>query len=42
MEMDTTGMETLVISIYQSYGAVLFEFAVQLKLFSETKLKPFE
>jgi len=40
--MDTTGMETLVISIYQSYGAVLFEGAVQLKLFLETKLKPFE
>ena len=36
--MDTTAMGTLVISIYKSYGVVLFEGAVQLKLFPETNL----
>jgi len=39
--MNTTGMGTLV-HVYKSYGAVLFEGAVQLKLFTETKIKPFE
>jgi len=36
MEMDTTGMGILVISVYRSYGAVLFEGVLQLKLFPET------
>ena len=34
--MDTTGIGTPVISVYKSYGAVLFEGVVQLKLFPET------
>ena len=41
MEMDTIGMGTLVMSIYKSYGVVLIKGAVQLKLFPETKIKPF-
>ena len=40
--MDTTGIGTPVISVYKSYGAVLFKGVVQLKLFPETKIKPFE
>ena len=31
--MDTTGMGILVISVYKSYGAVLFEDVVQLNYF---------
>ena len=42
MDMDTTGMGMLVVSVYIRYGAVLFKGAVQLKLFPETKIKPFE
>ena len=42
MDMGITGMGTLVMSVYKSYGAVLFEGVVQLKLFPETKIKPFE
>ena len=40
--MNTSGMKTLVISVYTKYGAALFEGVVQLKLFPETKIKPFE
>lgn len=42
IDVNTTGMGTLVISVYKRYGAVLFEDAVQLKLFPVTKIKPFE
>jgi len=42
IDMDTTGMGMLVISAYIRYGAVLFKSAIQLKLFPETKKKPFE
>ena len=42
MDMSTLGMKTLVISVYKSYGVVLFEGVVQLKLFPETKIKSFE
>jgi len=42
MDMNTSGMGTLVINVYKKYGAVLFEGAVQLKLFPETRIKPFE
>ena len=40
--MDTSGMGVLVISVYKKYGAVLFEGAVQLKLFPEIRIKPFK
>ena len=40
--MNTTGIKTLVISVYNKYSAVLFEGAVQLKIFPETKIKPFK
>ena len=40
--MNTSGMKALVISVYKKYGAVLFEGAVQLKLFPETKIEPFK
>ena len=32
---------TPLISVYKRYGVVLFEGVVQLKLFSETEIKPF-
>ena len=35
MDMDTTGTGAPVKSVYKRYGAVLFEGAVQLKLFPE-------
>ena len=35
MDMNTSGMKTLV---YKRYGVVLFDIAVQLKLFPETKM----
>jgi len=35
-------MGALVISIYKKYGAVLFEGAIQLTSFPETRIKPFE
>ena len=34
--MNTSGITTLVISVYKKYSAV------QLKIFPETKIKPFE
>ena len=37
--MNTKGTKTLVISVYKKYGMVLFDGAVQLKLFPETKIK---
>ena len=40
--MNTSGMGVLVISVYKKYGAVLIEGAVQLTLFPETRIKPFE
>jgi len=40
--MNISGMKTLVISAYKRYGAVLFEGVAQLKLFPETKIKPFK
>jgi len=40
--MNILGMGVLVISVYKKYGAVLFEGAVQLTLFPETRIKPFE
>ena len=40
--MNSSGMGLLVISVYKNYGAVLFEGAVQLALFPETRIKPFE
>jgi len=42
MDMNTSDMGVLVISVYKKYGAVLFEGAVQLTLFPETRIKPFE
>ena len=40
--MNTNGEGTLVIIVYKRYGAVQFEGAVQLKLFPETRVKPFK
>ena len=40
--MNTSGMGALVISVNKKYGKVLFEGAVQLTLFSETRIKPFK
>ena len=39
-----SGMKRLVICVYKNliHGAVLIEGAVQLKLFPDTKIKPFE
>ena len=37
--MNTSGMGALVISVYKKYSAVLFEDAIQLTLFPETKDK---
>jgi len=37
MDMDTAGMKTLVICVYNKYSAVLFEGVVQLKIFPETR-----
>jgi len=42
MDMNTSGMGALVISVYKKYGVVLFEGAIQLKLFPEPWIKPFE
>ena len=42
MDVNTSGMEALVISVYKKYGAVLFKVAVQLTLFPETRIKPFK
>jgi len=42
MDMNTTGMGALLISVCKKYGAVLFEGAMQLTLFPETRIKPFE
>ena len=39
MDMNTSGT---VISAYKKYGVVLFEGVVQLTLFPETRIKPFE
>jgi len=41
MDINTLGMGALVISVYKKYDAVLFEGAVQLTLFPETRIKPF-
>ena len=38
--MNTSGIGALVISVYKKYGVVLFEGAVQLTLFSETRINP--
>ena len=35
-------MKTLVISVCKKHGAILFKGVIQLKLFPETKIKPFE
>jgi len=35
-------MKTLVVIVNKRYGAALFEGTAQLKLFSETKIKPFK
>ena len=40
--MNTSGIGALVISVYKKYGAVLFEGVIQLTLFPETRIKPFE
>ena len=40
--MNTSGMGTLVISVYKKYVAILFEGVIQLKLFPEIWIKPFE
>jgi len=40
--MNTSDMGSLVISVYKKYGAVIFEGAVQLTLFPETRIKPFK
>jgi len=40
--MNTSGMGALLISVHKMYGAVLFEDAVQLTLFPEARIKPFE
>ena len=42
MDMNTTGIGTLVISVYKKYGAVQLEDVVWLKLSTETKIKPFK
>jgi len=36
--MNTLGMEALAISVYKKYSAVLFESAIQLTLFLETRI----
>ena len=41
MDMNTTGIGTLVIGLYKGYGVVLFEGGVYY-LFPETKTKPLE
>jgi len=38
--MNTSGMGALKKSVYKIYGALLFEGAVQLLLFPETRTKP--
>ena len=40
--MNTSGMGALVISVYEKYGAVLFEGAVQFTLLPKARIKPFE
>jgi len=42
MEINTSGMGALVISVHKKYGVVLFEGVVQLTLFPETRIKPFK
>ena len=42
MDMNTSSMKTLVIDVYNKYGALLFEDAVKLKWSVEIKMKPFE
>jgi len=42
MDMNTSGMGALVISVCKKYGEVLFKGVVQLTLFPETRIKPFE
>jgi len=42
MDMNTSGMGALVISVYKNYGAVLFEGTVQLTLFPKKRIKPFK
>ena len=42
MDMNTSGIGALVISVCKNYGAVLFEGAVRLTLFPETRIKPFK
>ena len=42
MDMNISGVGALVISVYKKYGPVLFEGAVQLTLFPETRIKPFK
>jgi len=41
MNMNTSRMVALVISVYKKYSAVLFNGAVPLTLF-ETRIKPFK
>jgi len=38
MDMNTSGMGALLISVYEKYGTVLFEGTIQLIL---SKIKPF-
>ena len=40
--MDSSGMGKLAINFLKRHGAILFEGAVQLKLFPETKIRLFE
>jgi len=43
MDMNTQGLKIpCSVKCLQKYGAVLFEGAIQLKLFLETKIKLFE
>ena len=42
MDMNTSGMGALVISVYRTFGAVLIEGAVQVTFYPETRIKHFE
>ena len=37
MDMNASGMKTLAINVYKKYGVVLFEGAVQLKIFQKQR-----
>lgn len=42
MDVNTSGMGTLVINVYKRYDALLFKGAVQLKLFAKKMIQSFK